>query len=76
MLDEWVTKVKDELGIADEVDVDALLDLARDVAHGTERRAAPVTTYLVGLAAGRAGGGEATGDAIERVARLLDAPAP
>lgn len=35
-------------------DTDVLLDLARVVAHKVERRAAPVTTYIVGLAvAGR-----------------------
>lgn len=30
-----------------------LLDLARDAAHGVARPAAPVTTYLLGLAVGR-----------------------
>ena len=30
-----------------------LLDLARDVAHNTERRYAPLSTYLIGLAVGR-----------------------
>ena len=29
-------------------EVDALLDLARDVAHGTERRFAPLVSYLAG----------------------------
>jgi len=29
-------------------EVDALLDLARDVAHGTERRFAPLASYLAG----------------------------
>jgi hypothetical protein len=32
-----------------------ILDVARDVAHAIERPAAPVTTYLLGLAAGRSG---------------------
>jgi Domain of unknown function (DUF6457) len=58
-LDQWVTEVCAALGLDDEVDTDSLLELARDVAHGIERRAAPVTTFLVGLAAGRAGGGAA-----------------
>ena len=30
-----------------------LLDLARDAAHGVERPAAPLTTFLVGVAVGR-----------------------
>ena len=38
------------------VDIHAVLDLARDAAHGVARPAAPLTTFLVGLAAGRAGG--------------------
>lgn len=62
--EEWVREVCAALGLdEDDVDADSLLELARDVAHGVERRAAPVTTYLVGLAAGRAGGGA---DAEER----------
>jgi hypothetical protein len=52
VLDDWTTQVCRELGLEDEVDVDAVLDLARVVAHVVERRAAPVTTFLVGLAAG------------------------
>lgn len=39
-----------------ETDITALLDLARDAAHGVARPSAPLTTFLVGLAAGRAGG--------------------
>jgi dihydrodipicolinate synthase/N-acetylneuraminate lyase len=31
----------------------AVLDLARDVAHGVVRPAAPVTAFLLGLAVGR-----------------------
>jgi hypothetical protein len=30
-----------------------VLDVARDVAHNVERPAAPVSTYLVGVAVGR-----------------------
>ena len=55
---EWVTAVRQELGLEDTVDADALvdkvLDLTADVAHGVSRPAAPVTAYLLGLAAGRA----------------------
>lgn len=41
-----------------------LLDLARDVAHGVERPAAPLTTFVVGYAAG------CRDEAAERVAQL------
>jgi Domain of unknown function (DUF6457) len=34
----------------DEDEAEAVLELARVVAHSSERRAAPVTAYLVGLA--------------------------
>jgi hypothetical protein len=35
------------LRLSDE-EVDAVLDLARDVAHGSERRFAPLSSYLAG----------------------------
>lgn len=35
---------------------DLVLDLARDAAHGVARPAAPLTTFLVGYAAGLRGG--------------------
>jgi hypothetical protein len=53
-LDEWISVACAELGLDPAtVDVRAVLDLARDVAHGVERPAAPVTAYLVGVAAGQ-----------------------
>ncbi|WP_310724054.1 NTP transferase domain-containing protein [Streptomyces sp. N2A] len=55
VLDEWITAVKAELGIDLDVDVAALLDLARDAAHGVARPAAPLTTFLIGYAAGQQG---------------------
>jgi hypothetical protein len=36
-----------------EGDVAAVLDLARDAAHGIARPAAPVTTFIAGVAVGR-----------------------
>jgi len=54
-----------------EIDAQAVLDLARDAAHGVARPAAPVTTYLVGLAAGRAGGGADAFEAASRTAAEL-----
>ncbi|MGY1436879.1 DUF6457 domain-containing protein [Streptomyces reniochalinae] len=56
VLDEWMGAVKAELGIDVDVDTSALLDLARDAAHGVARPAAPLTTFLVGYAAARADG--------------------
>ena len=57
-LDDWTAAVVAELGIADLVDDrtrDLVLDMTKDVAHGVARPAAPLTAYLMGLAAGRAG---------------------
>ncbi|MCS0635260.1 molybdenum cofactor guanylyltransferase [Streptomyces sp. LP05-1] len=78
VLDEWITAVKDELGIELDVDTTGLLDLARDAAHGVARPAAPLTTFLVGYAAGRASGdgpeavAEATRKAVALARRWAD----
>ncbi|MFF6802592.1 NTP transferase domain-containing protein [Streptomyces sp. NPDC012616] len=71
VLDEWISAVKDELGIDLDVDTGLLLDLARDAAHGVARPAAPLTTFLVGYAAARAQGGpEAVAEAARKAAAL------
>ena len=56
-LEEWWTALSLELGVEDihfnnDV-IHTLLDLARDAAHEVERPAAPLTTFLVGVAVGR-----------------------
>ena len=56
-MDTWITAVCLELGIEAQVDVDVILDVARVAAHNVERPAAPVTTFLLGLAV--AGGADA-----------------
>ncbi|MCL7379456.1 NTP transferase domain-containing protein [Streptomyces sp. 35G-GA-8] len=72
VLDEWITAVKDELGIELDVDTRVLLDLARDAAHGVARPAAPLTTFLVGYAAAKAGGDgpEAVAEAARKAVAL------
>ncbi|MFI2617346.1 NTP transferase domain-containing protein [Streptomyces sp. NPDC018584] len=77
VLDEWISAVKDELGIELDVDTGTLLDLARDAAHGVARPAAPLTTFLVGYAAaqaaargGTAGGPEAVAEAARKAGAL------
>ncbi|QES49214.1 molybdenum cofactor guanylyltransferase [Streptomyces venezuelae] len=70
VLDEWITAVKNELGIDLAVDTKTLLDLARDAAHGVARPAAPLTTFLVGYAAGQARAAGA--DPAEAVARASE----
>ena len=52
-LDDYARRAAAELGVAiQDGDVAVLLDLARDAAHGVARPAAPLTTYLAGLAVG------------------------
>jgi hypothetical protein len=53
-LDDWIARAARELGL-DPADVPtaAVLDLAKDVAHGVVRPGAPVTAYLMGVAVGR-----------------------
>ncbi|POX61236.1 molybdenum cofactor guanylyltransferase [Streptomyces sp. Ru62] len=71
VLDEWISAVKDELGIELDVDTGVLLDLARDAAHGVARPAAPLTTFLVGYAAAQGKGGpEAVAEAARKAAAL------
>lgn len=50
MMDEWIADVKAALGLTTDVDVDMLLEVARDAAHNVMRPAAPITTYLLGIA--------------------------
>jgi Domain of unknown function (DUF6457) len=52
-LDNWIDVACAELGIdRSSVDERAVLALARDVAHQVDRPAAPVTSFLLGLAVG------------------------
>lgn len=52
-LDAWLAAVAAELGVDPAaVSIPVVLDLARDVAHGVARPAAPLTAFVVGLAAG------------------------
>jgi hypothetical protein len=71
-LTEWADQLAAALGIDPEFDIDAILDLARDAAHQVERPAAPLTTFLVGFAAGRRGdSARGIEDCIELAADLI-----
>lgn len=76
-LEQWLTDAVDALGVGagwSPADQDLVLNLARDVAHGVARPAAPLTTYLAGIAVGR---GMSPADAAARIAALVAAsPAP
>ena len=56
VLDEFLRTTCTALGVDREaVDEDLILDLTKQVAHNVARPAAPLSAFVVGLAAGRAG---------------------
>ncbi|MGK5679853.1 DUF6457 domain-containing protein [Actinoplanes sp. URMC 104] len=73
-LEAWVIAAGKAAGIEPgDVPVKLVLDLARDVAHGVVRPGAPVTAYLLGLAAGRGADPAVVADRLSDLA--LDWPA-
>lgn len=72
----WLDTAADELGVdaLTREEIDSLLDLTRDVAHGTERRYAPLTSFLAGLAIGRGEGDR--GQQLSEVVATLRAVLP
>jgi hypothetical protein len=68
IMQTWIDAVRKELGISVDFDVNAILDIARDAAHGVERPAAPVTTFLLGYAVGRGADLEASTTKISSLA--------
>ncbi|HET9777773.1 MAG TPA: DUF6457 domain-containing protein [Propionibacteriaceae bacterium] len=73
-LKQWLSTLSAELETSDvamdDAAVGTLLDLARDSAHEVERIAAPLTTFLVGIAVGR--GASLTTAAATATTLLLD----
>jgi hypothetical protein len=70
-LDEWMSRVCAELDIpAEVIDRDLLLDVAGDAAHSVVRPAAPLTTFLIGVAVGQ---GQQLPQAAARVRALASA---
>lgn len=67
-MDLWTAELARALDLpaGQAVDVGAILALARDVAHHVARPAAPVSTFLAGLAVGLQGGSP------EAFARAMD----
>jgi len=76
-MDDWPERYSAALDLdLSEDEIDAILDLARDVAHATERRFAPLSAYLAGKYVTRrmaqgATAEEAMHEAQEVVGRLL-----
>jgi len=74
---QWLARLGAELGTddvaLDDAAVTDLLDLTREAAHGVERVAGPLTTFLVGVAVGR---GADLAAVTEAARALLEEPAP
>jgi hypothetical protein len=71
----WVEAAGRELGLAlADVPTDVVLDLAREVAHGVVRPAAPVTAFLMGLAVGRGADPDEVAGRLSELARSWAPP--
>jgi hypothetical protein len=69
-IDRWVMAVAEDLGVTpNPADTRTILDLTKDVAHNVDRPAAPVTSYLIGIAVGR---GMPLTEAAKRITDLAD----
>ena len=55
-LHDWIDELCDALDIEIALDESLVLDVARDAAHGVQRPAAPITTFLLGYASARSDG--------------------
>lgn len=71
-LEPWLAALAEALELdSGEVPIRTVLDAARDIAHGVARPAAPLSTFLIGLAAAKRGGDEAAIDETCRIAAEL-----
>ena len=68
-MDKWIEEVKKELGLSLDLDIESILDIARDAAHTVERKAAPVTTFLLGYAVAEGADIEAATNKIAELAK-------
>ncbi len=79
-LDAWASALRTRFGLdGEDLPVGLILDLARDVANGVARPAAPFSAFAAGLVAGRAGGSpDDVRDAVAAISELArtwgDAP--
>lgn len=64
-LHDWIDELCDVLDVEIDLDESLVLDVAREAAHGVQRPAAPLTTFLLGYAAARS---EGDPDELERLA--------
>lgn len=72
-MDTWLTAFSAALGVeAPDVETRSrILELARVVAHGTERKNAPLAAFVAGLHAAGKDGRAAVGEALDAARRSL-----
>ena len=72
--EEWFDHLRATLpsreGMPTDEEIDALLEVARIAAHTSERWAAPVSTYFLGMALGKLDAGERAHRLVELAGRL------
>lgn len=66
---QWITQLAAEVGVDPPGEVTDLLDATRNIAHNVSRPAAPLSLYVLGLAAGA---GMDKAELIAKVNALVD----
>lgn len=69
-LHDWIDELSDVLDVEAEVDEGLILDLTKVAADNVQKIAAPITAYLLGVAAGSSG---ASPEQVERLAARAQA---
>ena len=65
-MENWINQVEQSLELTVNYDSKSILDVARVAAHTVERKAAPVTTFLMGIAF-------AHGKTLEEIVKSIEA---
>jgi hypothetical protein len=80
-VDEWIDRFAEALGEQPlhPTEMGSMLKLSREVAHGVERKLAPISTFLAGLSVGRktaegSSRDQALGQVLEAARALLPPP--
>jgi len=76
---EWLDRLAQtfELDVPTNQEIAAVLDAARDVAHGVERKITPVSTFLLGMSVERrVGAGASRQEALNSALAALQATLP
>lgn len=68
-MEDWLNQLQRELELEVKIDTKAILDAARIAAHTIERPAAPVTTFLMGVAFAQ---GRSTQDSVDVIEKLAE----